>query len=515
MRMLRNALASVLAVAITLAAVNVAAASAAIRIPEGVRTAHHRSAFTACEFPDGSTVSFLHCYTPQQIRSAYGVESVAPISGAPNFGQGATIVLVDPYGSPTAAGDLQHFHDTFFPALPSPSFEEKYPIGNPQFHNTCKNSKGMSGPCEAAGWSEEATLDIEWAYAIAPEAHIVLLAVPPAETEGVQGFPNLFKAISGEIQVAPEGTLFSLSLGVTEQTFGGAARAQTARFDEVFKQGLARGDNFFAASGDTGTIEVAKQHRDSATYPFPTTSWPPTSPYVVAVGGTQLQSGWTWEPASDEARLENGEFNPAYFKSASSGFSEATWNESWGPFGSGGGLSVIYPRPSWQASVDPAYGDHRLIPDISWNAAVNGGVEVYITAYPSFTCDNTTGCWTSYGGVSAATPQIAGLVALVNAARAGAGKAPIGFLDPLLYGGIAASDYKDIVPEHYGSAPPTFAGSDVGVSGSVLKSVGDLVDNQMWEEPIAGYPSTVGYDATTGWGTPKAPSFVADLAAKP
>src|ERR1019366_4117605 len=103
---------------------------------------------------------------------------------------------------------------------------------------------GRSGPCAAASCSGEATLDIEWAYSIAPLAHIVLLAVPPAETLGVQGFPNLFKAISGEITATPPGTVFSMSLAATEQTFGGAAAAQTARFDQVFQAGLAKHDNF-------------------------------------------------------------------------------------------------------------------------------------------------------------------------------------------------------------------------------------------------------------------------------
>jgi hypothetical protein len=77
-------------------------------------------------------------------------------------------------------------------------------------------------------------------------------------------------------------------------------------------------------------------------------------------------------------------------------------------------------------------------------------------------------------------------------ARAAAGKGPIGFLDPLLYNGVGASDYTDIVPQHYGSAPATFAGADVGVSGPVNKSVGDLEDNQLWEVPVAGYPTTSG-----------------------
>src|ERR1700746_691949 len=106
------------------------------RIP-GLVTARHTSS-TACVLPDGTNISWFHCYTPQQIRSAYGVDSVAPLSGGlANEGQGQTIVLVDAYGSPTAAADLQTFHDTFFPRLPDPSFEQVFPQGNPQFHNAC------------------------------------------------------------------------------------------------------------------------------------------------------------------------------------------------------------------------------------------------------------------------------------------------------------------------------------------------------------------------------------------
>jgi subtilase family serine protease len=460
---------------------------------------------TACVLPDGTPVNRFHCYTPQQIRSAYGVDAVAPLSSGPNYGQGQTIVLVDSYGSPSAPADLAAFHDKFFPNLPAPDFEQVFPQGNPQYDPTV-NGQGQSGPSAAAGWSGEATLDIEWAYAMAPLAHIVLLAMPPAETEGVQGFPNLFNAMSAEIDSTPPGTVYSMSFAVTEQTFGGAGAAQTAKFDQVFQKGLAKGDNFFAATGDTGTANSSKQQRDSRSYNYPTALWPATSPYVVAVGGTQLQYGWTWDPTSNDASTSG------FWHWTEGGSSEPVWNESWAQIGTGGGESAIYPKPDWQ-TAGPSGG--RTVPDTAWNAAVNGGVDVYISAYPQYNCGQGTGCWTIYGGTSAATPQTAALVALVNAARADERKQPIGFLDPLLYAGAGSSDYSDVTAQHYGTAPRTLAGSEVGTSGTVAKSVGDLQDNQMWQVAVAGYPTTPGYDATTGWGTPKAAEFVADLASRP
>lgn len=436
----------------------------------------------------------IHCYTPDMIRSAYGVDQL------PEKGDGQTIVLVDSYGSPTAAQDLQTFHDTFFADEPNPSFEEVYQ-GPQGFSQTPPNNSGGSGPVGAAGWSGEATLDIEWAYAIAPHAHIVLLAVPPAETEGVQGMPNLFKAISWAVNTYPAGTVFSMSFGITEQTFGGAAQQQAAKFDAVFQQGNAKGDTFFSSSGDDGTLGAAKQHKSTATYSYPTVGWPASSPYVTAVGGTQLQDGWTWDPTSDVPFLADGSFNPAYFAATAGPVRNYVWNETWLPAASGGGPSAIYSRPSWQSAVLPDQGNHRLVPDVAWNAAVNGGVLVYISAYPGY---NGAPGFYIYGGTSAASPQVAALTALANERRVADGKAPIGNANPAIYASHG-SWFTDVTPAQEGSA-----------------ASGALVNNQDWDyngdgqkvtpDAVPGWPTLSGYDMTTGWGTPNASAYVAGLA---
>jgi subtilase family serine protease len=448
--------------------------------------------------PSGSvkTYAWIHCYTPQQIRSAYDVDGVS------GMGRDQTIVLVDSYGSPTAAKDLQYFHDTFFPDLPDPSFSTFFPNGHPDYKNVA-HGNGQSGPIAAAGWSGEATLDIEWAYAIAPLAHIVLLAVPPAETEGVQGFPTLFRGIRMAVDKYPPGTIFSQSFGATEQAFGGAAKMQTARFDRVYRAAAEKGDTVLASSGDWGTSGIAKQHRESRFYSVPSVYWPQSSPWVTSVGGTQLQYGWTWDPTSDVPFTADGDYNPDYFAYTNGGNTESVWNETWLPAATGGGPSAIYPRPSWQSSVaDRIPGDHRGTPDLSWNAAVNGGVLVWITAFPNAQRPG----WHVYGGTSASSPQVAGLVALVNEARAAHGKLPIGDLAPRLYE-IDSSAFRDVVPVHEGTA-----------------SSGDLVDNELWQYDadgnvspggIHGWPTTAGWDMTTGFGSPRAPTFLAALVGLP
>jgi subtilase family serine protease len=457
------------------------------------------------------TYAWLHCYTPAQISAAYGVTA---LHAAGNLGAGQTIVLMDAYGSPTAAADLAKFHRTFYPSLPAPNFDEIHPGGTPDYRNGCHgNGTGMSGPCAAAGWSGEATLDIEWAYAIAPLAHIVLVGVPPAETEGVQGFPNLFKALRTVVDRYPAGTVISQSFGVTEQSFGGAAKAQTARFDAVYKAAAAKGDTVLASSGDDGTTGTSKQHAETTTYSYPTVGWPASSPYVTAVGGTQLQYGWTWHPTSNVPFLANGDYNPAYFAYSNRGRSEAVWNETWLPAATGGGPSAVYSRPEWQSQQASIIGrDARGVPDLSWNAAVNGGVLVWITAFPAY----QRAGWHVYGGTSASSPQVAGLVALANEQQSAAGKPPVGFLHPLLYrvgdrrGASTAAfsgsgEFRDIVPRTYGSA-----------------TSGVLRNNRLWQYdadgsvspgPVRGWPTRHGWDMTTGFGSPRAAAFVAALRA--
>lgn len=450
--------------------------------------------------PSGCTAAGgnLHCYLPSDIRQAYGVDQLS------EKGDGQTIVLVDAYGSPRAAEELQAFHDAFFPDEPAPNFDQVFPQGMPNYSNANANARGLSGPGSAAGWSVEAALDVQWAYAIAPRAHIVLLAVPPAETLGVQGFPNLFKAMSWAIGHYPAGTIFSMSFAVTEPTFGGAAAVQTARFDAVFQAGNAKGDSFFAASGDNGTTGASKQQKLSRTYAFPTVEWPTSSPYVTSVGGTQLQYGWTWDPQSDVPFSADGNFNADYFNSTTSGDTNVVWNESWLPAATGGGPSIIYPRPSWQDSVANVIGsDARGVPDVSWNAAVNGAVLVNLQ---SFLSPDDQGFYL-IGGTSAATPQVAGLTALVNERRASDGKGPIGDVAPHLYS-IGGGAFVDVPPVHEGA---------VGVIS------GDLTSNTMFSYngdgnpvtvgPVQGWPTLNGWDMTTGFGTPWAPTFVAELTA--
>jgi subtilase family serine protease len=455
--------------------------------------------------PDNRVSTTVHCYTPDQIRTFYGLD---PLTSATNDGAGQTIVLVDAYGSPTAVDDVNFFARTF--GGPTPDVTTVYPLGKPNYKDPSAPSGGgggigTSGPLAAEGWAGEANLDVQWAYAIAPKAHIVLLATPPAETQGVQGLPNLMKAIDWAIGAYPAGTVFSMSFGTSEEAFGSpaAARTQFAKFDQTFQRGQAKHDTFFSSSGDDGSLGVGRAHHQTATVDHPSVSYPNVSPYVTSVGGTQVQSGWTWNPTSDVPFNSDGSRNSAYWSWTPGGSSEAVWNETWGPIGTGGGTSSVYGRPAYQNGVSSIVGNHRGVPDLAWNAAVNGGVLVWNSYFPSIA---GPAHFSVVGGTSASSPQVAALTAIANQARAALHKPGIGDLNSVIYsaGFDRAAAFSDIVPHTYGTA-----GSGV------------LDDNQMWEYAadgsvhpgaVPGMPTTTGYDLTTGWGSPKAAGYVAQLA---
>jgi subtilase family serine protease len=129
---------------------------------------------------------------------------------------------------------------------------------------------------------------------------------------------------------------------------------------------------------------------------------------------------------------------------------------------------------------------------------VNGGVLVYITAYPTYQRSG----WHVYGGTSAASPQLAALVALAEQERTAAHKPPLGNIDPLIYAN--PSWFNDVVLQTDGTA-----------------ASGVLGDNTLWQldadgsvspGPVPGWATGTGYDMTTGLGTPNAAAFVSGLA---
>jgi len=396
------------------------------------------------------------CYEPGQIQQAYHLPAVYA-SGV--TGKGATIVIVDSYGSPTIRNDLSVFDRTF--GLPAPpSFRIIQPAGKVPAYNP-DNS-------DMVGWAGETTLDVEYAHTVAPGANLLLVETPVSETEGVHGFPQIIKA---EEYVLNHhlGDVISQSFSATEQTFPAKSAVQALRGAYL----LADKDKVtvLTASGDSGAADVGLDQ--STYYLFPVTSWPDSDPLVTGVGGTQLHFNSAGQPTAPTV------WNDTYSQATNTYVDS---NAGPNPLAGGGGTSIFFTRPWYQNGVQNVVGDRRGVPDISMSAACNGSVDTYSTF------GGAPAGWSPSCGTSEATPLFAGIVALADQV---AGHS-LGLINPALYQ-LSAQHAPGVVDVTSGNNTVSF------------KQGGR-------EQTVRGFTARPGYDLASGVGTVNAEYFVPELA---
>jgi subtilase family serine protease len=400
----------------------------------------------------------IACYEPAQIQQAYNLPQLYShgINGA-----GTTIVIVDSFGSPTIQNDLNVFDQTFgLPAPPSLSVIQ--PAGTvPPYDPT--NS-------DMVGWAGETTLDVEYAHTIAPDANILLVETPVSETEGVTGFPQIVQAEEYVLQHYHVDVI-SQSFSATEQTFPSLASVQALR--GAYIDAAQDHVTVLSASGDSG---AANTEEDGETYYlFPTTNWPTSDPLVTGVGGTQLHLNANGNHTSPDTV-----WNDTYSVSTNQFiFGDNGPN----PIASGGGKSVLFPRPTYQNGVQNIVGSSRGVPDISMSGACNGAVDLY----QSFA--GQPAGWYPTCGTSEATPLFAGIVALA----AQAAGHPLGLINPALYT-MSAQHLPGIVNVTSGNNTVSFPQNGQ-------------------EYTVQGYNAQPGYSLATGVGTVNGAYFVPELAA--
>jgi subtilase family serine protease len=454
------------------------------------------------------------CFGPAAMAHAY---NYAGLHAAGNRGQGKTIAIVDSFGSDTIRHDLGVFNTAFGlphlcgetgPSTPAgncpPGLHPRFDIievqGSPPAVPPPPNNG--TGQENHNLWDLEVSLDVEWAHATAPLANIMLVTTPTAETLGVQGFEQMMHAEDMVIE-NHMADVITQSFGAGEGSFhNGLASLNQLR--QAFIDAHANKVTVFASSGDTGSTNILKEPvKNPAVIPYPSVIWPASDPLVTAVGGTFLCMDGATGAFVDFVKPPiwcRPPLNPA-------GEREPAWSQpqSARQVGSGGGYSILFTRPGYQDVLPPgstyvgstpgAPGPNRSmrgVPDIAYQASSRTGVLVYMTE--SLTTNQAgTGCggarpcstgWYVVGGTSASSPQWAGLIAIADQM---AGH-DLGFINPALY--RLASN-----PARYHA---DFFDDDTNNNGCC-------------GEP--GWPSSPGWDAVTGLGSPNAGALLPDLIA--
>jgi subtilase family serine protease len=421
-----------------------------------VYTGHHSSAPPTTAFCENNYQ--LACYQPGQLQTAYNLR---PLYQSGVTGRGTTIAIVDPFGSPTIQHDLAVFDRTFSIPAP-PSLNVIAPAGRIPAYDPANS--------DMVGWAGETTLDVEYAHAVAPQANILLVETPVSETEGVQGFPQIVQAENYVVN-HNLADVISQSFGATEQTFPNLATLNSLR--SAYQNAAAHHVTVLAASGDAGAADVGLD--GSTYYLHPVTSWPPSDPLVTAVGGTQLHLN-----AAGQRTAPDSVWNDTYNRAVNEYlFGNAGPN----PLAGGGGKSIYFSRPDYQADVSNVVGNSRGVPDISMSAACNGAVDTY----NSFA--GQPAGWYPTCGTSEATPEFAGVVALADQV---AGHS-LGLINPMLYQ-LAAARAHGLVDVTSGNNTVSFS------QGGAVRTV-------------QGFSARPGYDLASGLGTIDGQYFVPELAA--
>lgn len=224
----------------------------------------------------------------------------------------------------------------------------------------------------------------------------------------------------------------NISLGICESSEKSSG-AMTAT-DQIFALGVAHGQTFFASSGDGGAYTGCSGQQGITT----AVSYPASSPYVVAVGGTTLNTN-----------------------SDGSYASETTWA------GGGGGVSTAETAPSWQQAVTHATA--RNVPDVAMDADPNSGALII-----------NAGTSTQVGGTSLAAPLSTGVWARVQSAHGNG----LGFAAPVIYAAAA-------------STPASFHDVTSGCN-SGTNALDTLLSTLLGQK---NYCAKAGFDNTTGFGT--------------
>ena len=398
----------------------------------------------------GSTLPYAVCgYTGPQFRAAY--EGSSTLTGA-----GVTVGVIDAYASPSIAQDAEQYATNHGDGAYAPG----------QLTQTVASGFTHKKLCGPTGWYGEETLDVEAVHAMAPGAGIHYYGAASCLDDDL-----LAAAREAVRQDAVQ--VISNSYGDLEQN---ATAAYVAASEKVFSQGALEGISFLFSSGDNGD-ELAASGIKQVDYQA-------SDPLVTAVGGTAtaigangkiaFQTGW----GTDKDALSSD---------------DTSWTPVGYLYGSGGGFSALFNRPSYQDGV--VGNAARGVPDVAMDADPTTGMLVGETQlFP-----DGTARYGEYriGGTSLASPLFAGLTALRVQAGGGTG---FGLLNPSIYA-AAKSAFTDVK-----GAPKDAGNVRVDYVNGVDATAGLVYSVRTFDQD-SSLQVTQGWDDVTGVGVPT-PSWI-------
>jgi len=360
----------------------------------------------------------IEAYPIKDLQSVYNATG---LYAAGDTGAGYTAGILDFYGDPYIAQQLQYYDQLY--NIPSSPFAVT-PIGpyNP--------SLGI-----LEGWDVEISLDVESVHTMAPHAGIDLYianaALPLSSIIATIVQQGVVNDLSQSFTFAPDSEISSMGPSSID--------LNVILTDQYYLLGSAEGMSFVAATGDVGGSGYSGG-------PEGTTSYPATSPYVTAVGGTTTYLTYQGSNVS------------SFYQTAWSNYGFVPDQTNYG--GGTGGVSVLEPKPWYQSGLTSPTGfaSGREVPDLSLNAGIFPGILVVVPG-------NETGI---VGGTSESDQLLGGLLTLLMSAS----KSGLGLLNPALYAlGQSSSLYTKVYhPITFGYTIPWVA--------------------------------TDGYNLATGWGAP-------------
>lgn len=310
----------------------------------------------------------LRTYSYAQVRKAYGIDALGG-------GGGGSVAILNA-GEDASSRDIAANARCF---------------GYPRLRTRTLRTSGQTMPFGPGSFEPQE--DLALVRGMAPRLRSLTFA------KAWENPPLWFLGAAQVLAASHLPDTFSISYGQCERDFRGpggdpTTRASADLMDSILlRLGLA-GVGTFASAGDFGSTCDGEG--------FPGVTWPASSPYVTAVGGSRL-----------------------ILNRANQRANEVVWNDlRWLPAAQGGGaggggFSSFSAKPPYQRAIA---GNRRAEPDISANASNFPGWPVVLD-----------GNWEVDGGTSAAAPLMASAFAVLDSDLRARHRPPLGPVNGLLY----------------------------------------------------------------------------------